>query len=74
MEKQRESSKPVGGIIGKVLLPVVHNAVKGYAGSDANLGQITPKGYILPSRQSVAINKARGTMSSTKRTKAPSLF
>jgi hypothetical protein len=64
MKKQQESGEPVGGVLGRAIMPVIHNALKGNAGPNANLGQITSKGYILPTRAPVTANKARGTGSS----------
>jgi hypothetical protein len=67
MKKQQESGEPVGGVLGRAIMPVIHNALKGNAGPNANLGQITRKGYILPTRAPLIANKARGTMSSANR-------
>jgi hypothetical protein len=64
MKKQQESGEPVGGVLGRAIMPVIHNALKGNVGPNANLGQITSKGYILPTRKPVTANKARGTGSS----------
>ena len=64
MKKQQESGEPVGGVLGRAIMPVIHNALKGSVGPNANLGQITRKGYILPTRAPLIANKARGTMSS----------